>query len=309
VITASANLVSSNLVTANGTKTVNNSGIVATNVVQNTAGATTAGQVATYSNTTGKLITNSSTPILGTPASGTLTNCTGLPISTGVSGLGSGVATMLGTFCSANIRSACTDETGTGSLVFNTDPNFYYPTAFAYGFPLMMSQATKYDAFTFSNTTTPQNFFSGVYNGTLTYDAFTTTIGTVIKVRTWTQLNSWTGGGTLTIRCGAGGSYSSFNVPSTIPAGGYIMADFDLNVRNYPNYRYHDILQASGQAPSGQAPSGQAPSGQAPVLTDGNGSWNVNVSNTLVVQIFFSVASTGNMASPLSANIYNIYQA
>jgi hypothetical protein len=32
------------------------------------------------------------TPILGTPASGTLTNCTGLPISTGVSGLGTGVA-------------------------------------------------------------------------------------------------------------------------------------------------------------------------------------------------------------------------
>jgi hypothetical protein len=32
------------------------------------------------------------TPALGTPASGTLTNCTGLPISTGVSGLGAGVA-------------------------------------------------------------------------------------------------------------------------------------------------------------------------------------------------------------------------
>ena len=31
-------------------------------------------------------------PALGTPASGTLTNCTGLPISTGVSGLGSSVA-------------------------------------------------------------------------------------------------------------------------------------------------------------------------------------------------------------------------
>jgi hypothetical protein len=35
------------------------------------------------------------TPVLGTPASGTLSNCTSLPISTGVSGLGTGVATAL----------------------------------------------------------------------------------------------------------------------------------------------------------------------------------------------------------------------
>lgn len=66
-------------------------------------------------------------PTLGTPASGTLTNCTGLPISTGVSGLGTGVATMLATFSSANIAAACSDETGTGALVFATSPTFVTP--------------------------------------------------------------------------------------------------------------------------------------------------------------------------------------
>lgn len=35
-------------------------------------------------------------PVLGTPASATLTNATGLPVSTGVSGLGTGIATALG---------------------------------------------------------------------------------------------------------------------------------------------------------------------------------------------------------------------
>jgi len=43
------------------------------------------------------------TPILGTPTSGTLTNCTGLPVSTGVSGLAAGVAAFLATPTSANL--------------------------------------------------------------------------------------------------------------------------------------------------------------------------------------------------------------
>jgi hypothetical protein len=60
------------------------------------------------------------TPVLGTPSSATLTNATGLPISTGVSGLGTGVATFLATPSSANLASAVTGETGTGALVFGT---------------------------------------------------------------------------------------------------------------------------------------------------------------------------------------------
>lgn len=59
---------------------------------------------------------------LGTPTSITLTNATGLPISTGVSGLGTGVATFLGTPSSANLAAALTDETGTGFAVFATAP-------------------------------------------------------------------------------------------------------------------------------------------------------------------------------------------
>jgi hypothetical protein len=67
------------------------------------------------------------TPALGTPASGVLTNATGLPISTGISGLGTGVATFLATPSGANLAAAVTDETGTGNLVFATSPTLVTP--------------------------------------------------------------------------------------------------------------------------------------------------------------------------------------
>lgn len=67
------------------------------------------------------------TPDLGTPSVITLTNGLGLPISTGVSGLATGVATFLGTSSSANLAAALTDKTGTGLLVFGTSPNLITP--------------------------------------------------------------------------------------------------------------------------------------------------------------------------------------
>lgn len=75
---------------------------------------------------TGALVFSSSpsltTPNLGTPSAVTLTNATGLPVTSGISGLGSNVATFLATPSSANLASAVSDETGSGSLVFGTSP-------------------------------------------------------------------------------------------------------------------------------------------------------------------------------------------
>ena len=95
------------------------------------AGNGTAISAATTTGTGSTVVLNNGptliAPILGTPASGTLTNATGLPISTGVSGLGTGIATWLATPSSANLITAVTDETGTGALVFATSPTLVTP--------------------------------------------------------------------------------------------------------------------------------------------------------------------------------------
>ena len=85
---------------------------------------TISGSDNTLSNIANSSLTNSSLSVNGTSislgSSGTVT----VPISTGVSGLGAGVATFLATPSSANLASAVTDETGTGALVFATSPTF-----------------------------------------------------------------------------------------------------------------------------------------------------------------------------------------
>ena len=93
-------------------------------MVNTLGGAASTGSGGLVRTTSAALIS----PSLDVPTSGTLTNCTGLPISTGVSGLGTNVGTFLGTPSSANLAACVTDETGSGLLVFGTSPTITTPT-------------------------------------------------------------------------------------------------------------------------------------------------------------------------------------
>ena len=115
------------------------------------------------------------TPALGTPASGTLTNATGLPVSTGISGLGSGVATFLATPSSANLRSALSDETGTGAAVFGTSPTIATPTITS---PTITGTGTIAGTFTGNLTGNVTGDVSG-NAGTVTNGVYTTDTGSV----------------------------------------------------------------------------------------------------------------------------------
>ena len=116
-----------------GTSGVLSAATLGTDYINNSSIDTSAELATILTNETGSgaLVFGTSptlvTPILGTPTSVTLTNATGLPVATGISGLGTGVATFLATPSSANLATAVTNETGSGLLVFGTSPSLTTP--------------------------------------------------------------------------------------------------------------------------------------------------------------------------------------
>jgi hypothetical protein len=104
-------------------------------------------------------------PILagGTPSSLILTNATGLPIATGISGLGTGVATWAATPSSANLRAAITDESGTGAAYFQGG-DIGTPSAG------VATNITALNATQLTTGTVPAARTNGHQNGTATND-------------------------------------------------------------------------------------------------------------------------------------------
>jgi hypothetical protein len=173
----------------------------ATDVEWTTDGAGTVTSVDVSGGTTG--LTTSGGPVT---SSGTITLAGTLAVAnggTGITSLGSGVATFLGTPSSANLAAAVTDETGTGALVFASSPTLVTPT-------LGAATATSINGVTVTGTSTPALSVTGTtaVSGTNTGDQTTITgnAGTATTLETARNINgvSFNGSADITVAADAG---------------------------------------------------------------------------------------------------------
>lgn len=168
-------------------KVQGNASGVGTQTIQ--SAATAGSPIITLPDATGTLIVTGGD--FGTPSAIVLTNGTGLPISTGVTGLGTGVATFLATPSSNNLANAVTDETGSGSLVFSTNAALTNPTVTNYVETLYSANTSTAITVSLANGT--------VQNLTLTANA-TITMPTAVAGKSFIIILSQdaTGGRTVT---------------------------------------------------------------------------------------------------------------
>jgi hypothetical protein len=154
------------------------------------------------------------TPALGTPSALVGTNITGTAagltagnVTTNANLTGAitsvGNTTSLGSFSSANLAAALTDETGSGAAVFATSPTLVSPT-------LGAATATSINGVTVTGTSTPALSVTGTtaVSGTNTGDQTTITgnAGTATTLETARNINgvSFNGSADITVTAAAG---------------------------------------------------------------------------------------------------------
>lgn len=169
------------------------------------------------------------TPNLGTPSSATLTNATGLPVSTGISGLGSGVATFLATPSWTNFQAAIT-----GTSPYLPLSGATYTTTTGNGLDLTASTLTSGNLVRISatgtaaasntktalnvstsgaNATSSQTTYGGYFSNTSTgtsstnYGIYATASGGSTNYALWAQGNA---GITGTLSMSSGSSFAHF---------------------------------------------------------------------------------------------------
>ncbi|MFM1776202.1 MAG: hypothetical protein RJA53_1812 [Bacteroidota bacterium] len=184
-----------------------------------TIGIAYGGTGTTTSTGSGSLVLSNSptlvTPVLGTPSSVTLTNGTGLPISTGVSGLGAGVAAFLANPSSVNLIGAITDETGSGALVFANTPTLITPNiGAASGTSLSLTGNLSASAGTFSSTLSAgaSTLASLTVNGAAS-------VGGTLGVTGATTLSTLTASGNSTLTTLTTTGAATFSSTVSIPTG------------------------------------------------------------------------------------------
>lgn len=166
-------------------------GALTGNVTGNVSGDVNSTGVSTFASLRSTNI-NATGIVTANTFSGSGASLTGVPVSTGISGLGANVATFLATPTSANLISAVTDETGSGSLVFATSPTLVSPTlGNATATSLVSTNLNVSGVSTLTNATGTNINYSGV--GTITTLNTTNLVPTNINssgVATFAQSNS-----------------------------------------------------------------------------------------------------------------------
>jgi hypothetical protein len=229
-----------------------NNGLTFAITVKNSSGtgvAVPAGKSTIVFNTGSNVIeaANYFPGIASSGANSDITSLSGLttPLSvaqggTGITSLGAGVATWLGTPSSANLASAVTDETGSGALVFATAPTFTTTIDSGATFGAFASSTALTIGSTATGASSTTNIATAALSGAFTKAINIGTGGTTSSTTT-INMGSATNGSTIIRGSLAVGSVTSNTTDGAIWASNNITAfassdiRFKENIRDIPN--------------------------------------------------------------------------